>query len=83
MYPCSPVSVVFEKQLVEIAVGEDEVKIANAFFDVADVDVGSLAEHVLRCSYAVDGLIECRASISAVDEYGAELVAQGLQHGIA
>ena len=56
--------------------GEDEVVEAAAFRDVADVQVGSLAEEVLRLSHAVDSLVEGLAAIARVDDDGtADVVA--------
>jgi len=69
-------AVVLEEQLVEGALGEDEVVEAAAFRDVADVQVGSLAEEVLRLSHAVDSLVEGLAAIARVDDDGtADVVA--------
>ena len=80
VYPDGTAAVVLEEQLVEGAVGEDEVVEQAAFGDVADVQIGGLAEEVLRPSHAVDGLVEGLAAVARVDDDGAsDVVAQRLQ----
>ena len=75
VYPGNTRLAVFEQQLVKLAVGEDEVEVANAFLNVTDMYVGSFTEHVLRRTYTMDSLVESRTTVTTVYEDRAELVA--------
>ena len=74
-------AVVLEEKLIEGTVGEDEVVVVAPLCDGGNVDVGCLAEEVLRLSHAMHGLVQQLATVAGVDEQRPSgMVAEGLQH---
>ena len=83
MQPHGTVAAVFEQQLVEVHVAQDPAVVGTARLHIGDTDIDGLAAEVLGAAHAVDAIVDGLRTKSAVDEDGAELLAQRLQEHLA
>ena len=82
--PAGAFGTVLEKELVETAVLEDELGIELASGLVGQADVGCFACLVLGVLDSSYQLVELRASVAGVDDYGTACPkAQGFEHLLA
>lgn len=73
----------FKEQLVELEVLLDIAEHLAAHLDVRDVDVGSLAQPVLRVLHAAHGPVKFVAAVPTGDTDHTEALPQGFQHMLA